>query len=437
MKKSIIIVVFTICILLSSFNIYSYGYNSNEKIYKNVYIGNVDVGGLTKDEASQRLAEYNENKQINLTYDNKVFTLNSKDISYNYEIKKNIEQAYNIGRDNGYIANIKKVWDLNRKSKEVINITSKYDSNKLKNYIENINKSLSKEPINAKISTRDGDINITPHMDGAKVNFDKLEKIIVDNLNSRNYEDVIIPVDVINPNINSNYLSQINTVLGRYETKFNDKVEGRSYNIKLGTYKVNGILLNPGEEFSFNKLTGKRGVKQGFKEAPVIINGELEDGIAGGICQVSSTLYNSVLYSGLQITQVRNHSIPSSYVSKGRDATLVYGIIDLKFKNNYSHPVYIENIVNKNKVISNIYGNIKDKVNIKIDTEVVKTIPNKVIFETDKTLSKGEEVVKEKGRLGHRINTYRIYRQNEKVIKKELIAENYYPPKNKVILKGE
>lgn len=437
MKKSIIIVVFTIGILLSSFNIYSYGYNSTDKIYKNVYIENINVGGLTKDEALQKLDNYNENRQINLIYENKAFTFNSKDINYNYEIQKNIEQAYNIGRDNGYVANIKKIWDLNRKSKEVINLTSKYDEDKLKNYIDNLKQNINKDSVNAKIKTRNGAINITPHIDGTEIKSNDLEKAIVNNLNSRSYEDIIIPVDTIKPNITSNYLSQINTVLGRFETKFNNKVEGRSYNIKLGTYKVNGILLNPGEEFSFNNLTGKRGKKQGFKEAPIIINGELEDGIAGGVCQVSSTLYNSVLYSGLQITQVRNHSIPSAYIEKGRDATLVYGRIDLKFKNNYTHPVYVENIVEKNKVISTIYGNLNDKMDIRIITDITKTIPNKVVFETDENIPKGEEVIKEKGRLGYRINTYRIYNENGKITKKELIGESYYPPKDKIILKGK
>ena len=437
MKKSIIIVIFTICILLSSFSVYSYGYNNYEKIYKNVYVENINVGGLTKDEALQKLSKYNENRQINLVYDHKVFKLNSKDINYRYEIEKEIEKAYQIGRNGSYVANIKKIWDLNRKSKEVINLTSKYDKNMLKDYMNSLKQSLEKEPLNAKIKTRNGSINITQHVDGLKINLNDLEKIILDNLDSRNNKDINIPMKVVSPNITTDYLSQINTVLGKFETRFNNKVEGRTYNIKLGAYKVNGVLINPGEEFSFNNLTGKRGKKQGFKEAPVIINGELEDGIAGGICQVSSTLYNSVLYSGLKITQVRNHSIPSSYIEKGRDATLVYGRIDLKFKNNYNHPVYVENIVEKNKIISTIYGNIKDKADIKVVTEVVKTIPNKIVVEKDESIPRGKKVIKEKGRLGSVINTYRIYSNNGQITKKELIGESYYPPKDKIILRGE
>ena len=101
------------------------------------------------------------------------------------------------------------------------------------------------------------------------------------------------------------------------------------------------------------------------------------------------------------------------------------------------HPVYVENIVEKNKVISTIYGNLNDKMDIRIITDITKTIPNKVVFETDENIPKGEEVIKEKGRLGYRINTYRIYNENGKITKKELIGESYYPPKDKIILKGK
>ena len=98
-----------------------------------------------------------------------------------------------------------------------------------------------------------------------------------------------------------------------------------SANIKVGASATNNIVLNPSEEFSFNSYVEVREVQAKFKNAPVIINGELKEGLGGGICQVSSTLYNAALYAGLEITNVRNHSIPSPYVSKGRDATISTG----------------------------------------------------------------------------------------------------------------
>ncbi|MCQ4699200.1 VanW family protein, partial [Paeniclostridium sordellii] len=101
------------------------------------------------------------------------------------------------------------------------------------------------------------------------------------------------------------------------------------------------IILMPGEEFSYNKATGPRSKANGYKDAPVIVNGKIQDGSGGGVCQVSTSIYNSVLYSGLEITQVRNHSLPSSYAPMGKDATVAYDYLDLKFKNTYKHPIYI------------------------------------------------------------------------------------------------
>ena len=101
----------------------------------------------------------------------------------------------------------------------------------------------------------------------------------------------------------------------------------------------------PGESFSYNEHTGTRTISNGYKNAPVIVQGVVQEGIGGGVCQVSSTLYNAVLYAGLEIESIKNHSIPSSYVPKGRDATVSGGAIDFIFKNNLKYPVYIKNSV--------------------------------------------------------------------------------------------
>ena len=124
----------------------------------------------------------------------------------------------------------------------------------------------------------------------------------------------------------------------------------------------------PGETLSYNKATGNRTVTNGYKNAPVIVQGVVQDGIGGGVCQVSTTLYNATLYSGLEIVQLRNHTIPSSYVPKGRDATVADSGIDFVFKNNLNHPIYIKNYVSGNTVTCQIYGSSKDKQNIEIQT---------------------------------------------------------------------
>ena len=143
------------------------------------------------------------------------------------------------------------------------------------------------------------------------------------------------------PRCTKKELLKIDTVLGHYETNFNPKIENRVNNISVAANATKNIVLIKDDEFSFNDLLLKDDCESKFKEAPVIINGKLEKGMGGGICQVSSTIYNAALYSGLDIINVRNHSIPSTYISKGRDATVSLGDIDFKFRNNYDNPILI------------------------------------------------------------------------------------------------
>ena len=124
----------------------------------------------------------------------------------------------------------------------------------------------------------------------------------------------------------------------------------------------------PGDVFSYNEHIGEINLSNGYKNAPVIVQGVVQEGVGGGVCQVSSTLYNSVLYAGLELVNIKNHSIPSSYVSMGRDATVTDGGIDFVFKNNLKYPVYIKNYVSGNVVTCQIYGSLKDKQNIQIST---------------------------------------------------------------------
>jgi hypothetical protein len=193
----------------------------------------------------------------------------------------------------------------------------------------------------------------------------------------------------------------------------------------------------PDEVFSYNDHTGMRTVANGYKNAPVIVQGVVQEGIGGGVCQVSSTLYNSVLYAGLEIVNLKNHSIPSTYVPKGRDATVTDGGIDFVFKNNLKYPVYLKNYVSGNVVTCQIYGSSKDKQNIQIATSIdgVSVAPIKKV--DDPTIPKGEEKNLEASRNGYTVSTYRLYIDNNaNVAKKEKVATSYYPKKQGVIAVG-
>ncbi|NMA15488.1 MAG: VanW family protein [Clostridia bacterium] len=136
--------------------------------------------------------------------------------------------------------------------------------------------------------------------------------------------------------------------IGSFSTLFDLDYRSRAANIKLATEMIDGYKLNPGEEFSFNKVVGPRLPERGFQKAIVFVNKEKVEDYGGGVCQVSSTIYNAVLKAGLRIIERQPHSIPVDYVPKGKDATVSYGAIDFCFQNNTKDIISIRTFINKN-----------------------------------------------------------------------------------------
>lgn len=163
-------------------------------------------------------------------------------------------------------------------------------------------------------------------------------------------------------------LKKINYVLAEYTTSFNAGEEKRTGNIALGASFINGKVLMPGEEFSFLQTAGPLSTGKGYKNAKIIQNGKFVDGIAGGACQVSTTLFNATLQSGLQITSRRNHSLAISYVPRGRDAAVATGL-DFRFKNNLPNPVYLQAYVHKNNITMKVYGSVEDRKDVQISVK--------------------------------------------------------------------
>ncbi len=208
-----------------------------------------------------------------------------------------------------------------------------------------------------------------PSQIGKEVNLEKTKALVKKSLDKKDFSPVGLVVKETQPKITTEMVSSVNSVLATHTTNYKNSSSGRAHNIVKSANSTSDILLMPGEEYSYNALTGTRSKANGYKEAPVILNGKLEEGIGGGVCQVSTTIYNSALYSGLDITQVRNHSLPSSYAEMGKDATVADGYLDLKFKNPYDTPIYIKNTAYNGYVTSTIYGNASNKKNIRIRTE--------------------------------------------------------------------
>lgn len=436
MNKIKIIVVLSIGIFLLGNIKVVQSMENKEKIYNNVFIEEIDVSNLTKEEAKNKVEDIIiKNKILNLSHEGQVYTLNLKEVGIIHYIDKSIEEAYKIGRTNDMVSNLKTKIDLKIGNKKIVNLKCSYDDKKVDDYINYISSELNRNPIDATIKVENKILTYSKEECGKRVNSKKLKEYIVNHIEKRSSLEIDIPIIEIKPENLYDELSKIDTVLGTYETYFNPDVTNRVNNIRIASNATSNIILKKSNEFSFNYYVGNKNKNEKFKKAPVIINGKLEEGLGGGICQVSSTIYNAALYSGLEIISVRNHSIPSSYISKGRDATVTTGNIDLKFRNNYETPVFIHNEIYKDKIVSTIYGNKENKKDIEVVTEIVKSIPNKIKVEYSNELYKGEHKVSQEGKMGYKVNTFRVYEENGQT-NKEFIGESYYPPVDKIITYG-
>ncbi|MGL4911064.1 MAG: VanW family protein [Romboutsia sp.] len=409
--------------------------SDNKKIHKNIYIENIDVSNLTKEDAQKKIYNFlNKNKQIKLVNGSSNYILNLDNIEVSYDIKESIDCAYNLDKNKDFLSNAKTKINLDLGKKVHVKLNKTYNYKKLNEFMDQLDEAIRIEPVNASI-IKEENLEYKKEIYGSKLDRGKFKHIIVDKINNMSYGEVKIPKLEIKPKYLYEDLIKINAVLGSYETYFNPNIYNRVNNIKVGAEAINNIILSPEEEFSFNSYINSENRKGEFKKAPVIINGKLKDGLGGGICQVSTTLYNAALYAGLEITNVRNHSIPSSYISKGRDATISTGDIDLRFKNNFEVPIFITHKVYNDKIISIIYGSEECKKEIDVITELVKSVPYNIKSKNSKNLYEGEKSIYQKGRKGYKINTFRVYKQNGEEIK-ELIRENYYPPMDKIVIYG-
>ncbi len=231
----------------------------------------------------------------------------------------------------------------------------------------------------------------------------------------------------IKPQITLGDLQTDIVVRGEFTTSFSSSGEERAENVTLAASAVSGTALNAGEEFSFNDTVGKRSEKNGYKNAKVIMDGEFVDGVGGGVCQVSTTLYNAALLAGLKITEYHPHTLAVSYVESSFDAMVSYGTCDLKFVNVTSYPVYIAAYVRDKNVRFVIYGKKNDCV-YERETVVEEVIPMPIENVFNGLLDENEYVVLSHGKNGVKSCGYLVKKRGGKVVSRTLLRRDFYKP---------
>lgn len=257
---------------------------------------------------------------------------------------------------------------------------------------------------------------------------------------SNQQDEYTIPLKITYPNVTTNQIGNeaFPDLLSQFSTSFTSSGYNRSNNIILSSAKLNGLVLMPGEEFSYNQAVGQRTRAAGFREAGAYSNGKVVQEVGGGICQVSSTLYNAVLYANLEIVERTNHYFNPGYVKAGLDATVSWGDPDFRFRNNRNYPIRIVTDTSGKKLKVYIYGlKTDDDCTVVLDPRYISSVPYKTTYQNDASLATGETRVISSGSNGCKTATYKyVYDKNGTLISSECISRDTYSPHNKVVAVG-
>ena len=292
--------------------------------------------------------------------------------------------------------------------------------------LEKIRSEIFKEPKDAYYT--ENPFKIYPEVDGVDFNITIEE---ANNIIKEEKEEYRIPLKITKPKVTINQISAsvFPSTISTFTTKYDASAKGRSKNISMAAETINGKVLLPGESFSFNGIVGNTTKEKGYQLATSYISGKMVQDYGGGICQVSTTLYNAVLRANLEVLSRRNHSYIVSYVDIGTDATIAYPTTDFQFKNNRNYAIKIVASARNGILKIDILG-VKEEVEyeVVIESEITQVIPYSTKTTQNSSLPEGTQNVLVKGVNVYKSVTYKILKQNGTIISKTLISEDTYKP---------
>ena len=339
-----------------------------------VKIASASVAGYTNQEATSRLKQdIEEHKEAPIVFYYQEHCFESKlgELSYPVNYTEAVENVWRLEQGRDWYSKLR---NLDGSSEVTYPLKMEYKPEIKAKMVEKWNKVLGAAAEDARLEMdKQKGLIIIPARRGLRVDaeqtFAKLPR------EWGGMAEIRIPITMQEelPRVKDEDLSNMGE-LASFSTWFNAGEINRSHNLYLATAAINAFMLSPGEVFSFNRQVGERVTEAGYRDALVIVNGKFEPGLGGGVCQVSSTLYNAVLLAGLEIVERYNHALAVAYVPVGRDATVAYGLQDLRFRNDSPYPIYIKAWAQGGKLTMIIYGNLTQKGNIQIST-IVDSLP--------------------------------------------------------------
>lgn len=400
-----------------------------------VKVGGVPVGGLSLEQAQQKLKAWWQARQMDpITLTNKALEKQPKPMApVSAGLVLDIEATLAQLETETFLASVGRMTGVSQVESATRGFIWKLDDSKIETLAEFVEK--NSPPIRPARLFYDGK-NFKREREGIRQALNKEAMLPVLIAATEGDGAGELPLVTGEKRVPDEILDSMKKVLATFRTTMPYN-SNRCSNIKLASSKIDGLILLPGEVFSYNETVGERTVKAGFKEAGVYANGRHDTGIGGGICQVSTTLYNAVLLADLQIVERQNHSMPVAYVPVGRDATVNWGSIDFKFKNNLDQPIAVTRIYTNNSITFNLIGIKKDPgVTVEIVRGPVRSWATGVKTIRDPSLPAGLTVVEEMGTAGRSTQTWRVVKKDGKVIKRESLGVSHYAGGKRIVRVG-
>jgi len=441
----------SVALLLSCQFFFENTLTGNEKFYDNTRINGIEVGGMSVAEAENvvltDMLNSRKDIELELVSKDKSWTLSGNDFEVSNKIQPTMAQLIKYGKDGNFFQNLMTERDIKQNGKDFqISYT-----NVLGNVEEKINDIISQ----VEQESRSASLVFQPNsqqifvvdkgQNAVLVNRDKLYQEIDNALTTNKKAKVEIPIVEIENEIDIDALKDSVVKRSEFSTSYANSSVARKSNIKKALATFNGMIVQPGETISFNDTTGPRTEEQGYNNAHVIVGGVYVDGVGGGVCQASTTLYNALLLADVEVLSVTHHSLPASYVPFSFDAMVSGSYADLVFKNNLDAPIYIKTSADDSEIKVEIFGQKFDEgVSLGTRAELVKILPHngdKIVADSkseyaSRILYKGEYYRVKYPREGYETKGYVQYFKDGKLINEKEVRHDFYKAQDGIVMEG-
>lgn len=421
--------------------------DGSSKFSKNVYINGTNVGGYTKTEAvqvvSEKLNAKVDNLSIELLHGGKSWHFDHNDFQVDNAVSQVVNSAYSISKL-GEKQTLKYLAENGANFNVALNLMIK----NFEQTIDDIAEEIYTEPQNAFVEFTPNEkqnFNVVAEKQGEELDKEMLMQKLEDGFLNGDDIKIEIPTKKIEPEIKADFFADKLNLQSKFSTSIKNSQSGRRHNVALALKKLNGTIVKPNETKSFNQIVGPQTESGGYESAIIIINGAFKNGIGGGICQASTTLYNALLLADVEVDEVHKHTLPVKYVEMALDAMVSEGTSDLVFKNTSDNDLYIKSYVKGDDATVEIYGkSLPDGVTVKRSAEFIKSIPHggdKIIVDTngeyrDKVIYKGEYYRLKYPVDGYEAKAYKEYYKDGKLIDKQEIRHEKYSPQQGIVIEG-